>query len=90
MFFITEVNRHRVEQPNKRFGFAFLLDLDHAAREIAFVQILNFYRVLYFMCLMLIRGFADRELDFAAAGKISGARFSLLKGNLARLHRAIT
>jgi seryl-tRNA synthetase len=29
-------------------------------------------------------------LDFAAAGKISGARFSLLKGNLARLHRAIT
>jgi seryl-tRNA synthetase len=28
-------------------------------------------------------------LDFAAAGKISGTRFSLLKGQLARLHRAL-
>jgi seryl-tRNA synthetase len=28
-------------------------------------------------------------LDFAAAGKIAGARFSLIKGPLARLHRAI-
>jgi seryl-tRNA synthetase len=28
-------------------------------------------------------------LDFATAGKISGARFSLMKGALARLHRAI-
>lgn len=28
-------------------------------------------------------------LDFAAAAKISGARFSLMKGALARLHRAI-
>jgi seryl-tRNA synthetase len=28
-------------------------------------------------------------LDFASATKISGARFSLMKGNLARLHRAI-
>ena len=30
-----------------------------------------------------------QQLDFAAAGKISGARFSLLKGDLARLHRAL-
>lgn len=30
-----------------------------------------------------------QQLDFAAAGKISGARFSLLKGELARLHRAL-
>jgi seryl-tRNA synthetase len=29
-------------------------------------------------------------LDFATAGKISGARFTLLKGQLARLHRALT
>jgi seryl-tRNA synthetase len=29
------------------------------------------------------------QLDFATAGKISGARFSLLKGELARLHRAL-
>jgi seryl-tRNA synthetase len=29
-------------------------------------------------------------LDFAAAAKISGARFSLMKGPLARLHRAIS
>jgi len=28
-------------------------------------------------------------LDFAAAGKISGARFSLLRGGIARLHRAL-
>ncbi len=31
-----------------------------------------------------------RQLDFAAASKISGARFVLMKGGLARLHRAIT
>ena len=30
-----------------------------------------------------------QQLDFAAAGKISGARFSLLKGDLAHLHRAL-
>ncbi len=30
-----------------------------------------------------------RQLDFAAAVKISGARFSVLKGGLARLHRAL-
>ena len=29
------------------------------------------------------------QLDFATAAKISGARFSLLKGGLARLHRAL-
>ena len=29
------------------------------------------------------------QLDFAAAAKISGARFCLMKGGLARLHRAI-
>ena len=29
-------------------------------------------------------------LDFETAAKISGARFSLLKGNLARLHRALS
>ena len=29
------------------------------------------------------------QLDFAAAAKIAGARFSLLKGPLARLHRAL-
>jgi seryl-tRNA synthetase len=29
-------------------------------------------------------------LDFAAAAKISGARFSVMKGSLARLHRALT
>jgi len=29
------------------------------------------------------------QLDFAAATKIAGARFSLMKGGLARLHRAI-
>ncbi len=29
------------------------------------------------------------QLDFAAAAKISGTRFSLLKGGLARLHRAL-
>jgi seryl-tRNA synthetase len=30
-----------------------------------------------------------KQLDFATASKISGARFSLMKGGLARLHRAI-
>ncbi len=30
------------------------------------------------------------QLDFSAAAKISGARFSLLKGPLARLHRALS
>lgn len=30
-----------------------------------------------------------KQLDFAAASKISGARFVLMKGGLARLHRAI-
>ncbi len=34
-------------------------------------------------------GEALGQLDFAAAVKIAGARFSLMKGNLARLHRAI-
>lgn len=34
-------------------------------------------------------GEALGQLDFAAAAKISGARFSLLKGPLARLHRAL-
>lgn len=29
------------------------------------------------------------QLDFAAAAKISGARFALLKGGIARLHRAL-
>ena len=29
------------------------------------------------------------QLDFAAAAKISGARFALLKGSVARLHRAL-
>ena len=29
------------------------------------------------------------QLDFSAAAKISGARFSLLKGGIARLHRAL-
>ncbi len=31
-----------------------------------------------------------KQLDFAAASKISGARFALMKGGLARLHRALT
>ena len=35
-------------------------------------------------------GEALGQLDFATAAKISGARFSLLKGGLARLHRALT
>ncbi len=35
-------------------------------------------------------GEALKQLDFAAASKISGARFALMKGPLARLHRAIT
>ena len=30
------------------------------------------------------------QLDFSAAAKIAGARFSLLKGPLARLHRALS
>ena len=34
-------------------------------------------------------GEALGQLDFATAAKISGARFSLMKGPLARLHRAI-
>ncbi|MBK7901305.1 MAG: serine--tRNA ligase [Azonexus sp.] len=34
-------------------------------------------------------GEALGQLDFGAAAKISGARFSLLKGGLARLHRAL-
>ena len=34
-------------------------------------------------------GEALGQLDFATAAKISGARFSLLKGGLARLHRAL-
>jgi seryl-tRNA synthetase len=35
-------------------------------------------------------GEALGALDIAAAGKISGARFSVLSGGLARLHRALT
>jgi seryl-tRNA synthetase len=31
-----------------------------------------------------------KQLDFATASKISGARFVLMKGGLARLHRALT
>lgn len=34
-------------------------------------------------------GEALGQLDFATAVKLSGARFSLLRGNLARLHRAL-
>jgi seryl-tRNA synthetase len=34
-------------------------------------------------------GAALKQLDFEAAGKIAGARFALMKGPLARLHRAI-
>jgi len=34
-------------------------------------------------------GEALGQLDFATAAKISGARFSLMKGQLARLHRAL-
>ena len=30
-----------------------------------------------------------RQLDFAAAAKISGSRFSVMKGGLARMHRAL-
>ena len=33
---------------------------------------------------------ADGALDFAAAAKISGARFVVMKGAVARLHRALT
>ena len=32
---------------------------------------------------------ADTAMDFEAAGRISGARFVVLKGGLARLHRAL-
>lgn len=35
-------------------------------------------------------GEALAQMDFEAAGKIAGARFSLLSGDLARLHRALT
>ncbi|MBZ0105548.1 MAG: serine--tRNA ligase [Sulfuricella denitrificans] len=31
-----------------------------------------------------------KQLDFATAGKISGARFTLLRGQMARMHRALT
>jgi len=34
-------------------------------------------------------GLADTAMDFEAAGRISGARFVVLKGGLARLHRAL-
>ncbi len=34
-------------------------------------------------------GFGLKQLDFDVAAKISGARFALMKGSLARLHRAI-
>jgi seryl-tRNA synthetase len=34
-------------------------------------------------------GLADSAMDFEAAGRISGARFVVLKGGLARLHRAL-
>ena len=34
-------------------------------------------------------GEALKQLDFATAGKISGARFTLLKGQMARMHRAL-
>ena len=34
-------------------------------------------------------GEADGELDFESAGRIAGARFVVLKGALARLHRAL-
>jgi seryl-tRNA synthetase len=34
-------------------------------------------------------GAALKQLDFQTAGKIAGARFALMKGQLARLHRAI-
>jgi seryl-tRNA synthetase len=34
-------------------------------------------------------GAALKQLDFEAAGKIAGARFALMKGPLARLHRAM-
>ena len=35
-------------------------------------------------------GEATREMNFEAAGRISGARFVVLSGTLARLHRALT
>ena len=34
-------------------------------------------------------GAALKQLDFQTAGKIAGARFALMKGQLARLHRAV-
>ncbi|HJS22169.1 MAG TPA: serine--tRNA ligase [Steroidobacteraceae bacterium] len=38
----------------------------------------------------LALGELAREMDFEAAGRISGARFVVLSGTLARLHRALT
>ena len=38
----------------------------------------------------LALGEAAREMDFQSAGRISGARFVVLSGGLARLHRALT
>ena len=38
----------------------------------------------------LALGEAAREMDFESAGRISGARFVVLSGTLARLHRALT
>ena len=35
-------------------------------------------------------GEALTQMDFETAGKIAGARFSMLSGDLARLHRALT
>jgi seryl-tRNA synthetase len=35
-------------------------------------------------------GEAARQMDFESAGRISGARFAVLSGDLARLHRALT
>ncbi|MCL6414879.1 serine--tRNA ligase [Aestuariirhabdus sp. Z084] len=35
-------------------------------------------------------GEANGELDFETAAKLSGARFAVMKGKIARLHRAIT
>ncbi len=37
----------------------------------------------------LALGEANHEMNFEAAGRISGARFVVLSGNLARLHRAL-
>jgi seryl-tRNA synthetase len=38
----------------------------------------------------LALGEASREMDFESAGRISGSRFVVLSGTLARLHRALT